>query len=142
MKILLVNVDSRWNMAIRKLYNYYHLTNDVKMIDLNLSAYPHNKTIKINAKEYDEVFVSNIFEINKDKVFIEGCDNIHWGGIGSINPALQLPKEIEETEPYYFEYEDTSYGFITRGCIRNCYFCKVPRYEGKLKAYNKIEKVE
>ena len=45
------------------------------------------------------------------------------------------------TEPFYYPDEDTSYGFITRGCIRNCWFCKVPKYEGKLTAYNSIEKV-
>ena len=45
------------------------------------------------------------------------------------------------TEPYYFPDEDTSYGFITRGCIRNCWFCKVPKFEGKLQEYNNIESI-
>ena len=60
MKILLVNVDSRWNMAIRKMYNYYRKTNEVDMIDLGFSGYPHKRYEVIDASNYDKVFVSNI----------------------------------------------------------------------------------
>ena len=141
MKILLVNVDSRWNMAIRKMFNYYRKEHEVEMIDLYFSGYPHKKIKTIDASEYDKVFVSNIFDINKDRVQVINCNDVTFGGIGSKNPNLQLPCEIEITEPYYYPDEDTSYGFITRGCIRNCWFCKVPKYEGKLKEYNKIENV-
>jgi hypothetical protein len=141
MKILLVNVDSRFNLAIRRMYNYFRKNNEVEMIDLGLDGYPNRKKVTVNAKGYDKVYSSNIFEINQDRFEIIGCDDITYGGIGSIDPALQLPKEIEETEPYYYDYEDTSYGFITRGCIRNCFFCKVPKYEGKLKVYNSLESI-
>lgn len=141
MRILLVNVDSRWNMAIRKMYNYFRQDHDVKMIDLGLTAYPHNRYEKIDGSEYDEVYVSNIFEMNKDRVTVTGCDRVYIGGIGSNEPANKLPLEIEQTEPYYFPDEDTSYGFITRGCIRNCWFCKVPKYEGKLIVYNRVESI-
>lgn len=141
MNILLVNVDSRWNMAIRRMYNFYREKHNVKMIDLGLSAYPHKRTETIDASEFDKVFVSNIFEINKDRVTIEGCSDVTFGGIGSRNPRLKLPEEIENTDPFYFDDEDTSFGFITRGCIRKCWFCKVPKYEGGLKFYNNIEKI-
>lgn len=141
MKILLVNVDSRWNMAIRKMFNYYRKEHDVEMLDLNFSGYPHKKTKIIDGSGYDKVFVSNIFDINKDRVTVTNCNDVQFGGIGSNNPHLQLPCEIEMTDPYYFPDEDTSHGFITRGCIRNCWFCKVPKYEGKLKEYNSIESI-
>lgn len=141
MKILLVNVDSRWNMAIRKMFNYYRDHNEVIMVDLGFSGYPHKRTETIDARDFDKVFVSNIFDLNAHRVDIINCGDITWGGIGSRNPHLQLPPEIENTEPYYFPEEDTSYGFITRGCIRNCWFCKVPKYEGKLKEYNSIENI-
>ena len=141
MKILLVNVDSRWNMAIRKMYNYFKDKNEVEMIDLGFGGYPHKKTKVIDAAGYDKVFVSNIFDINKDRVTVVNCKNVQFGGIGSNNPKLQLPCEIEQTDPFYFPDEDTSYGFITRGCNRNCWWCKVPKYEGKLKEYNTIESV-
>lgn len=141
MKILLVNVDSRWNMAIRKMYNYFKKDHDVEMIDLGFSAYPHKKTKVIDAHGYDRVYVSNIFEENKDRVTVDGCDWVQFGGIGSNYPENQLPCEIENTDPFYFDDEDTSYGFITRGCIRKCWFCKVPKYEGDMKFYNNVEKV-
>lgn len=38
MKILLVNVDSRWNMAIRKMYNYFKTDHEVEMIDLKMGG--------------------------------------------------------------------------------------------------------
>lgn len=141
MRILLVNVDSRWNMAIRKMYTYYSKENEVDMIDLNFQGYPHKKTKVIDGTGYDQVFISNIFEINKDRVAVENCKNVTYGGIGSKNPELQLPCEIENSEPYYYPDETVSYGFITRGCIRKCWFCKVPKYEGKLKFYNHIQDI-
>lgn len=142
MKILLVNVDSRWNMAIRKMYTYFTANgHEVEMVDLNFSGYPHNKTKVIDGSQYERVYVSNIFDNNSDRVTVINCDNVEYGGIGSKNPHLQLPPEIEAAEPYYFPDEDTSYGFITRGCIRKCWFCKVPKYEGDLKVYNTVENI-
>jgi hypothetical protein len=139
MKILLVNVDSRWNMAIRKMYNYYKQNHEVDMLDLGFSGYPHKRVKTIDAANYDRVYVSNLFEINRDRVDVVNCPEVVYGGIGSRNPHLQLPPEIETTPPYYAPGEKTTYGFITRGCIRNCWFCKVPKYEGELKAYNTVE---
>lgn len=141
MKILLINVDSRWNMAIRKMYQYYKQNHKVEMIDLGFSGYPHKRTKIVDAANYDKVCVSNIFDINKDRVKVINCEDVTFGGIGSNNPELKLPFEIERTEPFYFPDESTSYAFITRGCIRKCWFCKVPKYEGKLQFYNHIEDV-
>lgn len=124
------------------MFSYYTKEgHDVEMVDLGFSGYPHKKSKVVDGTEYDKVFVSNIFDINADRVEIINCSDVTFGGIGSKNPNLQLPCEIEATEPFYFPDEDTSYGFITRGCIRNCWFCKVPKYEGKLKEYNTIESI-
>lgn len=141
MKILLINADSRWNMAIRKMYAYYSPEHDVEMRDLGLSGYPHKRRVEIDATGFDMVRISNIFEINKDRVEVYGCEDVLFGGIGSRNPHLQLPAEIEQTAPYYSPDEDTSYGFITRGCIRKCWFCRVPKYEGAMKVYNRVEDI-
>ena len=141
MKILLVNVDSRFNLAIRRMYNYFKDDNEVVMKDLKLDGYPGRKKVTVDATGFDKVYSSNIFEINQNRFEIIGCKNIVYGGIGSINPNLKLPAEIEKTDPFYYPDEDTSYGFITRGCIRNCSFCKVPKYEGKLKVYNSLESI-
>lgn len=142
MRILLVNADSRWNMAIRKMYTWYtRLGHEVEMRDLGLSGYPHKRRVTIDASDFDEVYVSNIFEQNAHRVTVENCDRVVFGGIGSRDPDLKLPAEIESTEPYYAPGEKISYGFITRGCIRNCWFCKVPKHEGKLQAYNTVESI-
>ena len=142
MKILLLNVDSRWNMAIRKMYAYFtQQGHETTMQDLGLSGYPHKRKVRIDAAGYDQVYVSNIFEQNAYRVTVENCPVVVYGGIGSRDPNLQLPAEIEAAAPYYAPGEKTSYGFITRGCIRNCWFCKVPKYEGKLKEYNAVESI-
>lgn len=141
MYILLVNVDSEFNVAIRKMYNYFKDNNNVEMINLGLDGYPSKSYKYISGLGFDIVYVSNIFDVNMYKYEVVGCENVVVGGIGSINPHLQLPEEIEATDPFYFDYEDTSYGSITRGCIRNCSFCKVPKYEGALRFCNDVKKI-
>lgn len=142
MKILLINVDSRWNMAIRRMYTYFvQQGHQVDMRNLGLSGYPHKRKMTIDAADFDQVYVSNIFEQNAHRVTIKNCDCVEFGGIGSRDPERQLPAEIEATPPYYEPGEKISYGFITRGCIRKCWFCKVPKYEGALRAYNTVESV-
>lgn len=141
MRILLVNVDSRFNLAIRRMYNFFKKDNEVDMVDLHFSGYPHKKTKRIDATGYNRVYVSNIFDNNRDRVTVDGCDFVDFGGIGSKYPQKKLPTEIEQTDPFYFDDEDTAVGFITRGCIRNCWFCKVPLYEGGMKFYNTVDKI-
>lgn len=142
MRILLVNADSRWNMAIRRMYTYFTQEgHTVEMRNLGLSGYPHKRRVTIDAADFDRVYVSNIFEQNADRVTVKNCDQVIFGGIGSRDPVRQLPPEIEATPPYYGPDEKTSYGFITRGCIRKCWFCKVPKYEGALKEYNPVESI-
>ena len=142
MNILLINVDSRWNMAIRRMYTYYtQQGHQVEMRDLGLSGYPHKRKVTVDAAGFDRVYVSNIFEQNAHRVTVKNCDQVTFGGIGSRDPERQLPPEIEATPPYYADGEKNSYGFVTRGCIRNCWFCKVPKYEGALKEYNPVESI-
>lgn len=142
MRVLLINVDSRWNMAIRKLYTWHtQQGHEVDMRDLKLSGYPHKRRVTVDAAGFDEVYVSNIFEQNADRVTVKNCDRVIFGGIGSRDPDRRLPAEVESSAPHYEPGEKISYGFITRVCIRNCWFCKVPKYEGKLQVYNAVESI-
>lgn len=111
------------------------------MIDIGLKGYPHKRTETVDGSGFDKVFVSNIFEQNAYRVNVINCDAVEYGGIGSRNPERQLPYEIEMTDPYYAPGEKDTYGFITRGCIRKCWFCKVPKYEGGLKDYNRVQSI-
>ena len=60
------------------------------------------------------------------------------GGSG-INYAVVLPDEIENIMPDYSLYQaDFSLGFTSRGCIRQCPFCIVPKKEGGIRAVASI----
>ena len=141
MRVLLINVDCKWNLALRRLYAWHEQRGDeVEMRDLNFGFYHHNKREVIDGRGFDTVYISNIFESNAENVAVIGCEDVRRGGVGSKSDA-KLPPEVEATQPKYFDGEDTAHGFITRGCIRNCYFCKVPKHEGKLYAYRSVAEV-
>ena len=65
---------------------------------------------------------------------IINADKIIEGGTG-YGLENKLPYEIEHCYPDYSLYpkltKDTAYGFLTRGCPRNCPFCIVSQKEGK-----------
>jgi len=145
MKILLVDVDSKIpNLALMKLSNYYkNKGHQIKLIKLNYDYYPkEKKQLLINAEDYSKVFVSIIFPINKDMVEIINCNEVSFGGTG-YDLEIKLPREIDDCEEDYSIYPRTeiSYGFITRGCIRNCYFCFVPKKEGSLYKYRDVDQI-
>ena len=81
------------------------------------------------ADKAEKVYVSCIFDWNRDK-----CNEWHGAYIGGSGYSLDitLPAEIEAMKP------KINYGFTTRGCIRNCYFCIVPKKEGGIKAVGDI----
>ena len=92
MRVLLVNVDARFNIALRRLRRcYIEAGDEAEEMDLRLPAYPHGKRRTIDASGYDKVYVSNLFDINADRVGIYGCEDIDYGGIGSRNPANRIP---------------------------------------------------
>ncbi len=142
MKILLVNVDSKFNIAIRKLYRHYlNSDHEVEMINLGMTAFPGVNFKYISALGYDKVYCSNLFEINQDRFEVVGCENVIYGGIGSINPNLRLDPEVQKLQPYYYESDDTTHMRLTEGCIRKCWFCKVPTAEGTLKQIDTLDSV-
>lgn len=137
MLVLLIDVDSKIpNIALMKLASF-HKDDAVELLRLNYSGYPrkNNLRIDIDAYAYDVVYASVIFDVNKD-IHINGCDIYDIGGTG-ISLAKCLPEEIDNLVEDYSIYPDnnSSYGFITRGCIRNCSFCFVPKKEGKIYLY-------
>jgi len=145
MKILLVDVDSKIpNLALMKLSTYHKSLGDsIELLKLNLPGYPHNRKFKsVDAKGFDKVYVSTIFTVNQSKYEILNNDNVEYGGTG-YDLTVKLSQEIDDLPEDYSIYPDNniSYGYITRGCIRNCSFCFVPKKEGKLSYYNDWQKI-
>ena len=139
--ILLIDADSVIpNIPLMKLSTYHKNKGDnVKLIRVNLPYYPNRKKKIFNAPQADITYCSVVFQGNK--AFIKG-DNIIFGGTG-VDLTTNLPPEVEKCELDYSIYpdNDTSYGFITRGCIRNCPFCIVPKKEGYIHKVANIDDI-
>lgn len=84
---------------------------------------------------YDRVYSSKVFTFTPQDPYLP-ADTIKGGtGYGIMD---ELPPEIDAMFPDYSIYPDVDYaiGYLTRGCIRNCPWCIVPKKEGKIRAYN------
>lgn len=140
-KVLLIDADSTIpNLALMKLSAWYRQQgSEINFMKLNMPYYPNKKKkyYNIDTRRYDYIYCSIIFEGNKE--WITG-DRIKYGGTG-VSLKITLPDKIEQMKPDYSLYPENefSYGFITRGCIRNCYFCVVPEKEGFIRLVNEPE---
>jgi len=118
MEVLLINIDSKRmpNLALKKIEKYHLGKGDEVIWDMPIYTYL-----------MDRIYISCIFKINQDKCFEwEYCNKAFIGGSG-YRLSINLPEEIEKIKPRI------NLGFTTRGCIRNCEFCIVPRKEGKIR---------
>lgn len=93
----------------------------------------------------DKVYMSKVFSFTPDYEYFIDADEIEKGGSGYCISLINgkeifdkskdnhLPYEIEHTFPDYSIYNitDTAYGFLSRGCPRNCDFCHVVAKEGR-----------
>lgn len=83
----------------------------------------------------DRVYMSKVFTFTKDFQYCIDADEIVKGGTGYKNYGEVLDEEIEYTFPDYSIYPDCDYaiGFLTRGCVRKCPWCVVPKKEGHIR---------
>lgn len=123
MKIGLVDVDSHNfpNIPLMKISAYHKAQGDTVEWHIPLDT-------------YDIVYVSKVFtiEYTDDYPFTINAEQIIKGGTG-YDIKNKLPTEIETMCPdcsLYPQYSE-SYGFLTRGCPRNCPFCVVSKKEGR-----------
>ena len=160
MKIALVDVDNSEkisfpNLVLMKASAYYKsLGYEVKLIHGKLLD-KYNREYKRGKKgkahfEFtpDIVIKSKVFTWTEDKNLF--CDReYHEGGTG-IDITKKIDPVIDRSFPDYNLYnglfrknsekfEDTGMGFITRGCYRKCSFCFVPKKEGMIHEYMRIE---
>lgn len=86
---------------------------------------------------YDRVYSSKVFDFTQYNPYLPE-DTIRGGtGYRDLPLNLELPPEIDRMFPDYSIYPECDYaiGYLTRGCIRNCRWCIVPRKEGKIRPY-------
>ena len=138
MKIGLIDVDGHHfpNIPLMKLSAWHKKNGD--------SVEWYNPMF---CEKMDIVYMSKIFSFTDDYPFPVYADKIVKSGSGYAikvvdgkeiydkSADVNLPYEIEHIFPDYSLYpdltKDTAYGFLTRGCPRNCEFCHVGIKEGK-----------
>lgn len=96
--------------------------------------------------EWDVVYVSKVFSFSQDYDFCINAKKVIRGGSGYaiklVNGKEVYDKTIDDDLPYHIEhimpdyslypkFNDTAYGFLTRGCPRACSFCHVVTKEGR-----------
>ena len=84
-------------------------------------------------ERYDRVYMSKVFTFTPDFDTAINAEEIITGGTG-YKDFGNLPPEIEACPPDYTLYPQwkSAVGFLTRGCVRHCDFCIVPRKEGTI----------
>lgn len=92
-------------------------------------------------EDYDKVYSSKVF------TFTPVCDYLPPDAIkGGTGYGLytDLPDEIDAMFPDYSIYPDCKHaiGFLTRGCIRRCPWCVVPRKEGAIRPYRSWREIK
>ena len=83
---------------------------------------------------YDRVYSSKVFTFTPECLYLP--ENTVKGGTG-YGIYEDLPDEIDAMFPDYSIYPNVDYaiGFLTRGCIRRCPWCAVPKKEGAIRPY-------
>ena len=106
---------------------------------MKLSAHHKNRRDSVEMwspkGSYDLVYKSRVFtdSYSKDTQVIVNAAHVICGGTG-YGPGPNLPDAVEHTRPDYSlypQFQGTAYGFLTRGCPRNCGFCIVSGKEGR-----------
>lgn len=90
---------------------------------------------------YDRVYSSKVFTFTPECEYLPP-DTIRGGtGYGIMD---ELPPEIDAMFPDYSIYPDCDHaiGFLTRGCIRKCPWCIVPKKEGQIRPYQSWREIK
>ena len=137
MRIGLIDVDGHSgfpNLALMKLSAWHKANGDsVEWYEPLFAVEP-----------FDKVHMSKVFTFTPDYPYPVNANEISRGGTGYKLYDVNLPNEIESIFPDYSIYPKFHFatGFLTRGCIRNCPWCIVPKKEGKLHAVNTWQNIK
>ena len=136
MRIGLIDVDGHSgfpNLALMKLSAWHKAHGDSVEWYQPLFA----------TEPFDRVYMSKVFTFTPDYPYIINAKEIVGGGTGYKN-YTDLSPEIEYTFPDYSLYPKVDYavGFLTRGCVRKCPWCVVPKKEGWIHAVNTWQNIK
>lgn len=133
MRIALVDVDGKNfpNFALMRLSAWHKAQGDEVEWYQPLFSHP------------DRIYASKVFTFTPDYIDYAPCDPEPIKGGTGYRLYHDLPEEIDRTLPDYSIYPDYGYaiGFLSRGCVRNCPWCVVPKKEGALRRYDDIERI-
>lgn len=131
MRILLVDTDSKKdfpNLALMKISAWLKEVNNGGLTVSLIKGIPTTAPLE----PYDKTYLSVVFFQNREKVldYANQIEHVEVGGSG-WDLETKLPDAIEHIMPDYSLYDvDYSMGYTSRGCVRNCGFCIVPKKEG------------
>ena len=133
MKVSLVDVDGTGfpNLALMKLSAWHKANGD--SVDWYSPMFSHP----------DRIYASKIFTFSPDYEDYYICDPLPIRGGTGYDATVKLADEIDGMKPDYSIYPAVDYaiGFLSRGCIRKCPWCVVPRKEGEIRQYASLEDV-
>lgn len=108
-----------------------------------------------DASAFDRVYVQKVYTWSIVPEIV-GCDDVLYGGSGFQLTGVEtdeLPEEILKTRPDFDLWPGSNtitmfgvkfpvvYGFLTKGCFRNCDFCNVNKLHGSAKRINTLEEL-
>lgn len=148
MRIGLIDVDGRhgkkkWgatiypNVALGKIARWHTMQGDevewAQPIDL------------FDRHHYDILYASKVFNFSPDIDFSQfSYDRLEKGGTG-YDIYKRLPDEIDKLQPLYTMYpwlpKNQAVGKLTEGCPNKCFWCVVPKKEGRIRPYMDIEEI-
>ena len=127
-RIGLIDVDGHNfpNLPLMKISAYHKNNGD--------SVEWYNPLFHLTEEPLDRVYMAKVFTFTPEYEYFINAITVQRGGTGYYYPSggEPLPEEIEHIYPDYDLYskKSTAYGFLTRGCPRNCKFCIVGEKEG------------
>ena len=134
MKVSLIDIDGHNfpNLALMKLSAWHKANGDE--VDWYMPLFSHP----------DRIYASKVFTFTPDYADYNPNDPQPIKGGTGYDTTVKLPDEIEGMSPDYSiypQYPDFCIGFLTRGCIRKCPWCVVPRKEGYITEVGDIRKI-
>lgn len=146
--ICLVDVDGHNKYSKLNKHTGSHGSDVPNLALMKLSAWHKQQGDKVSwysgmLSKPDIIYASKVFTFTPDFTgyVLDHSHKVQKGGTG-YDFTITLPDEVEQILPDLTLYGcDAAYGFLTRGCIRKCPWCVVPKKEGHIRVVDDIERL-